>query len=147
MLHSEPWPERYQKPSPQSRTQNIWFAFTVGDSRSGPQKNLPFQMPASCRRRLHSHPADHIRGRCQGGEPSSPCSAPHNALGHQQPARPHTSNRLTNYSQIKLIRAPRARCRGGRNYSAVRKIRLSGEWLPQMIIISSALVPPKQTLS
>lgn len=93
----------------------------------------------------------------EGGvkEVNPPHPAPHPTapwVTSSQPGRrrlpgPHTSNRLTNYSQIKLTQAHLARCGDGRNYSAVRKIRLSGEWLPQMIIISSALVPPKQTLS
>lgn len=98
--------------SAEEKTQNIWFAFTVGDSCSGLQKNLTFHTTASCSLGLHSHPADHIRGRCQGGEPLlTLLPAPH-ALGHEQLAQPQmptraacTRNRLRNYSQIKLIQA------------------------------------------
>lgn len=44
---------------------------------------------------------------------------------------PHTRNRLTNYSQIKLIRAPLTQTWGRANYVQREHIRLNGGWLPR----------------
>lgn len=54
-------------------------------------------MMASCRLGLQSHPADHIRGRCQGGGALLTLPSTPHTLGHEQPAQPQTPTREQTY--------------------------------------------------
>lgn len=59
----------YQKPFLQRRKHRTHGLHLLLVTHARAPENLTFHTTASCRLRLHHHPADHIRGRCQGGEP------------------------------------------------------------------------------
>ena len=103
--------------SAEEKTHNIWFAFTVGDSCSGPRKaSLFIRRPAAgwgCAVTLQTTSEGRVR---EVNSLLTPLPTP-KALGHRQPGLrrllgPHTQNRLTNYSHIKLTQAHLTRRRG-----------------------------------
>lgn len=141
----------YRALSAEDRTYTIWFAFTVGDSCPRPLKTSLFiRRPAAgwgCTIILQTT----SEGGCQGGEPSpNPAPHPHKTLGHKPSAWPKMPTRAACLQIIVKTHPSSSDTYVGTGIITMlcgKKIRLNGEWLPQMTIISSAFMQPKQTLS
>lgn len=107
MLHSEPWPECYQKPFLQRKHRPYGLHLLLVTHTLGPEKNLTSPTTASC----SSGCTVILPPTSEGGvreenppHPTNPWVMSSEPSLRRLPG-PHTRNRLTNYSQIKLIQA------------------------------------------